>query len=51
MWLTVRLRGSRSRQDIYASIQKFEAMTRIIWVVVRGSREGHHAAKRIAQRR
>jgi Aldo/keto reductase family len=30
-WLTVRLRGSRSRQDVYASIQEFEPMTRIAW--------------------
>src|SRR6266581_9037195 len=30
-WLTVRPRGSRSRQDVYASIQEFEPMTRIAW--------------------
>ena len=30
-WLTVRPRGSRSRQDVYASIQDFEPMTRITW--------------------
>ncbi|RWC33609.1 MAG: hypothetical protein EOS27_02865 [Mesorhizobium sp.] len=29
--LIVQPRGSRSRQDVYASIQEFEPMTRIAW--------------------
>ena len=44
--MTVRPRGSRSRQDVYASIQAFEPMTRIAWGGGPKISKGRHAAKR-----